>query len=393
MYPSRKSRLERQRKTKRNPLGISRVWVSLIITAVAIAGGLFISLPHLLDRFEPPPEKTNVSDEQPPPPSESSVTLSFVGDVMMSGRVEALLREKSFAYPFVHTRSLFQQDTLTIANLETPITLKGTPAANKEYVYKSPPEALDAMKKAGIDLVNLANNHSMDQGVDGLLDTMTALKEREIAYVGAGEDDTQAFAPVIIERNDMKLAFIGVSRVIPEVSWYAGTNKPGVAATYDPARVLQAISKAKTSADLVVVIAHWGKEREQQAADYQKTLARQYIDAGATLVIGGHPHVLQGIEAYGDGWIAYSLGNFIFTRSQTPQTWETMILQASCSKNKPCALTMQPYHAELGQAVPMNAEQGEALRKRLEKLSPGVQIDQDGTITSTSDSKVKLPNQ
>ncbi|MCK9910463.1 CapA family protein, partial [Microbacteriaceae bacterium K1510] len=112
-------------------------------------------------------------------------------------------------------------------------------------------------------------------------------------YVGAGHDATRAFAPVIVERNGVKLAFFGFSRVVPEVSWYAGKNKPGIAVSYDPKLAVEAIRAAREQADLVVVIAHWGKEREDYPVDHQKELARAYIDAGADLIIGGHPHVLQ----------------------------------------------------------------------------------------------------
>jgi poly-gamma-glutamate capsule biosynthesis protein CapA/YwtB (metallophosphatase superfamily) len=310
---------------------------------------------------------------------EPTVTLSFAGDTMMSGHVETRLRENGFDFPFVHVTSLFQQDDFTVANLETPVTTRGTPAA-KTFVYKSPPEAVPAMKAAGIDLVNLANNHSMDQGVQGLLDTFRVLDENGIAYVGAGADAARAYAPVFVERNGITIAFFGFSRVVPEVSWYAGKNKPGLAVSYDPTRAVEAIRTARPEADLVVVIAHWGKEKVDVPVDHQKELARAYIDAGADLVVGGHPHVLQGFESYRDKWIAYSLGNFIFTRAAEPKTWETMVLQATCTKQGACTLKMLPYHAELGQAVPMNEADGAHLLKRIESISTHVRIDPDGSV-------------
>jgi poly-gamma-glutamate capsule biosynthesis protein CapA/YwtB (metallophosphatase superfamily) len=311
--------------------------------------------------------------------SDPTVTLSFAGDTMMSGHVETRLRENGFDFPFVHVTSLFQHDDVTVVNLETPVTTRGTPAA-KTYVYKSPPEAVPAMKTAGIDLVNLANNHSMDQGVEGLLDTMRVLDENEIAYVGAGADAARAYAPVLVERHGITIAFFGFSRVVPEVSWYAGKNKPGLAVSYDPARAVEAIRAARSKADLVVVIAHWGKEKVDLPVDHQKELARAYIDAGADLVVGSHPHVLQGVESYHGKWIAYSLGNFIFTRAAEPKTWETMVLQATCTKQGDCTLKMLPYHAELGQPVPMNEADGARLLKRIESISTHVRIDPDGSV-------------
>jgi poly-gamma-glutamate synthesis protein (capsule biosynthesis protein) len=313
------------------------------------------------------------------------VLLSFVGDVMMAGRVGELLEDKGYGYPYGYVRELFQHDDYTIANLETPVTLHGTPVAGKAYVYKSSPQAIPALQEAGVDLVNLANNHSMDQGESGLVDTFRALEENGVAYVGAGADESRAYAPVYVERKGMTIAFLGFSRVVPHVDWYAGKNKPGVAASYDPAKAVEAIRGAAENADLVVVIAHWGAERADYPVDHQKQLARAYIDAGAHLVIGGHPHVLQGLERYQNGWIAYSLGNFIFTRSTYPKTWETMILQAACSKEAGCELTMLPYYTELGRPVPLHGQDGAKLLQRVESLSFNVRIHPDGRIEATGE--------
>lgn len=332
--------------------------------------------------------RSNHSGAQPPmqPVAESgnagepSVHLTFVGDTIMTGHVETLLKEKGFDFPYAYVKQLFTQDDLTIANLETPVTKRGVPASNKEFVYKSPPEAVPAMKASGIDLVNLANNHSMDQGEEGLLDTFQALDQSDIPYIGAGQDATRAYAPVFVERSGIKMAFLGFSRVVPEVSWYAGKNKPGIAVSYDPKLAVEAIRTAKNQADLVIVVAHWGKERQDLPVDHQKELARAYIDAGADLIIGGHPHVLQGFESYKNKWIAYSLGNFIFTRASEPKTWETMVLQANCTKAGECKLNMLPHHAELGQAVPMNEQDGAKLRERIESISTDVTIDANGNV-------------
>ncbi|GAA4700500.1 CapA family protein [Brevibacillus fulvus] len=327
----------------------------------------------------------NIPQNSPAPiePSKQEtkeVTLHFVGDVMLSDKVEDLLEQKGYDYPYLYVKTLFQQDDLTIANLETPVTERGTPAANKQFVYKSSPAGLPPMKAAGVDLVNLANNHSMDQGTEGLSDTFQHLTDQQIAFVGAGMNADQAYAPVMIERNGITMAVFGFSRVVPEVSWYAGANKPGVAASYDPQRAAEAIREARDKADIIIVLAHWGQEKVDHPVDHQISLAHAYIDAGADLVVGCHPHVLQGFEAYKGKWIAYSLGNFIFSRAVQPKTWESMVLQAQCSQNGGCRLTMLPYHAELGQAVPMDETDGAKLIKRVESISRDVQIDLSGRV-------------
>ncbi len=388
MIQSRADRIKADREKKRRRLRRIMVASGALLTVFLIAAvGVFVKM----DANQPAPnpnkqsetgqkEQSNESNAEPGDNSEPVVQLSFVGDVLLDGHVETLLKEKGYAFPYTHVADMFQQDDYTIANLETPVTQRGNPVTPKQYVYKSPPEAIPALREAGVDLVNLANNHSMDQGQEGLLDTISVLNENEIQYVGAGADAKRAYAPVVVERNGVKMAFLGFSRVVPEVSWHAGKNKPGVAATYDPTDAVEAIRSAKKVADLVIVIAHWGKEKVDHPVDHQKKLSRAYIDAGADLIIGGHPHVLQGFESYQGKWIAYSLGNFIFTRSAHPKTWETIVLKASCTKNGDCNLQMQPYHAELGQAVPMDQEAGAKLLDRIESISANVRIERDGSV-------------
>ncbi|CAH0117618.1 hypothetical protein PAE9249_00078 [Paenibacillus sp. CECT 9249] len=314
------------------------------------------------------------------------IKLTFTGDVLLSGKIDKLMREHGYDYPYRYVAPIFQQDDLTVVNLETPVTERGTPAVDKMFVFKSSPKAIPALAEAGVDAVNLANNHILDQGVEGLFDTIDALDEADIKHVGAGKDADSAFRPVYFERKGMKIALLGFSRVVPEVSWKASAKRPGVAETYDSTRAVEAIRAAKEEADIVLVMVHWGEEKKDLPNKFQKTLAHQYIDAGADLIIGSHPHVLQGFEQYKGKWIAYSLGNFIFTKSSHPKTWETAIMHAECSKDGNISLRLTPYHAELGQAVPMDEETGKALLRRVSDISFGAKVRDDGTIVALSDS-------
>nr|WP_275444506.1 CapA family protein [Paenibacillus sp. ACRRX] len=314
-------------------------------------------------------------------PTGDVVRFTFVGDIINAGKVADVVAKSGYHYPYSYVKSIFQQDDLTIANVETPITKRGVPAQHKEFVYKSSPKMASAMKEAGIDVVNLANNHVMDQGEEGLIDTFAALQGADIRYVGAGKNGIEAYQPVIVKRNGMSIAVLGFSRVIPDVSWYAGKNKPGLAATYDPTKALESIRKAKQAADIVIVVAHWGKEKVDYPVKHQQDLAHAYIDAGADLIIGGHPHVLQGFEPYKGKWIAYSMGNFIFTRATQPKTWETMVLEAECTKNGTCKLQMHPYYTELGRAVPLIGTKGQALISRMESISFQTRVDRYGHVT------------
>jgi poly-gamma-glutamate synthesis protein (capsule biosynthesis protein) len=307
------------------------------------------------------------------------IQMAFVGDILLASGVEDLMKKNGFDYPYKDVRDYLVQPDLTIGNLETSVTDRGK-ILKKEYNYRSPPLALPALAEAGVDLVNLANNHVMDYGPEGLLDTIDHLDKTGIQHIGAGHDATEAFKPVIIEKKGIKIAFLGFSHIVPDVSWKAGVNHPGVADTYDYKAPVLAIQKARAQADLVVVITHWGVERTDTPVPYQTDLAHRYIDAGADLVVGGHPHVLQGFEAYKGKWIAYSLGNFIFTTNGIKETLETFVLNASCSIKHQCALNVVPIFTKYAKPEKMNPEQGQALFDRISNVSFHAQIQPNGQI-------------
>ncbi|NQX48093.1 CapA family protein [Paenibacillus tritici] len=314
--------------------------------------------------------------------SGGTVKLSFAGDIIFSGKAGELLQKKGYDYSYSALDGMFKKDDLTVVNLETPITTRGVGAKNKQFVFKGPPKALDALQSAGVDAVNLANNHTLDQGEEGLLDTLKHLSERGIPHVGAGKNSKEAYSAQFFERKGIKIALLGFTRVMPVIEWKAEAGKPGLASVYDSAEALRAIAAAKQQADVVVVVVHWGRERMEQYDKTQQAMGHSFIDAGADLVMGGHPHVLQGIEPYKGKWIAYSTGNFIFTRGSVPATWETAVFQAECSKQGQCSLKLKPMDAELAQPVPMNEADGQLLLHRVESISSGlIQIRNDGTVT------------
>ncbi|MCV4232605.1 CapA family protein [Virgibacillus sp. LDC1] len=311
------------------------------------------------------------------------VVMHFAGDTLFSGKVEDALKNHGYDYPYKHLGTAFLEDDLTVLNLETPVTNGGVGAANKKFVFKSSPDVLPALRDAGVEAVNLANNHILDQGQEGLLDTLKHLKDHDIRYVGAGRNEEEAFAPQYFELQGMTVALLGFSRVLPETTWYALENRPGVAGAYDHVlpKAVKAIQAARSKADLVVVIAHWGEELHKAPNVHQINLSRAFIDGGADLIIGGHPHVLQGLEQYKGKWIAYSTGNFIFTKSSNEDTWKTAVFQASCSNQGDCDLKLTPYRTEIGQVIPLEGKEAEDLLKEVEKRSVGgVKIALDGEV-------------
>ncbi|WP_052487578.1 CapA family protein [Gordoniibacillus kamchatkensis] len=307
------------------------------------------------------------------------VRMAFVGDVLLADTVEKLLLQNGYDYPYQNVKQLLSEPDVTVANLETPVTEGGT-KQSKEYVYRSSPLALPALKESGIDVVNMANNHIMDYGAAGMLDTMKYLDQNGIEHVGTGHNLEEALKPVFITKQGIKIAFLGFSRVVPDNTWKASAKQPGVADTYNYTVPVETIRKTKEQADLVVVLAHWGTERKDTPDPVQTDLAHRYVDAGADLVVASHPHVLQGLEAYKGKWIAYSLGNFIFTTNDVAKTWETIVLQAECGKTGDCSLRAVPILTKWAKPEPMVEPAGSELLQRLSGLSFRSRIEAGGSV-------------
>lgn len=194
---------------------------------------------------------------------------------------------------------------------------------NKKFTLRAAPIAAQALKKAGIRVVTLANNHSMDFGPLALRDTLTALNENDILSTGAGMDLADARSPAFLKVKGRTIAFLAYSLTFP-LEFFASAGRPGTAPGYGDF-VRSDIEKARRSADLVVVSFHWGAELMTAAKDYQIELGCNAIDWGADLVLGHHPHVLQELQVYQGRLIAYSLGNFVFG-SESNRTNDGMIL-------------------------------------------------------------------
>ncbi len=261
----------------------------------------------------------HAADQQPP----AEITIAAVGDLMLGGRAEPFLKQFGPDYPFRDMMPVLRTADLIAGNLESAISTHGTAVKNKTFTLRADPLAARALKSAGIRVVSLANNHSMDFGPIALRDTLDALNENEILYTGAGMDLEDARAPAIIKINGRTLAFLSYSLTFP-LEFYASARQPGTAPGYGDF-VKADIEKVRPLADLVIVSFHWGAELLTAAKDYQIDLGHKAIDWGADVVLGHHPHVLQELEVYKGRLIAYSLGNFVFG-SESNRTNFSMIL-------------------------------------------------------------------
>jgi poly-gamma-glutamate capsule biosynthesis protein CapA/YwtB (metallophosphatase superfamily) len=308
------------------------LWVTFILV-ISLSGCMNQPLPTLIvlptnaaitdtPTASPIPDTPTPTDTPTQTPTETAtptgiVSLMAVGDIMLGRSVGDKISTQGPQVVLAGVRSVLDSADVIIGNLECALT-NNDQAVDKAYTLKGTPESAAALE--GFSLVSLANNHAMDFGYSGLLDTQAALLSQGIASVGAGINATEAHTPVFLERNGVRLAFLAYADVPKENGgfdaslWTATNTSPGIAWA-DPEQITADVSAAKSQADVVIVLLHAGYEVDayiHPVTPQQQSLAHAAIDAGAALVIGSHPHVLQRIEQYHGGLIAYSLGNFVF---------------------------------------------------------------------------------
>ena len=258
----------------------------------------------------------------------AAVRVVSGGDVMSDRGVKAYAKQYGADAVLSGVAPQLEAGDAAWVNLEGPISTVGTPTAGKDYTFEGSPAMAGALAGAGIDVVTLANNHAVDYGPSALLDTIKNLKAAGIKVAGGGRDFAAAHTPALIKtKAGATIAFLGYDDVI----WpgYAATaTQAGIAeAVTDMEQVKSDIREAKKNADFVVVAFHWGYEYEHYPIAQQTSEGHAAIDAGADLVIGHHPHVLQGFEAYHGRLIAYSLGDFVFDHYSV-ETGQTVLVDA-----------------------------------------------------------------
>lgn len=299
---------------------------------------------------------------------EQSVTFAAVGDIMLDRDVRKVGLQRGWEYIFAEVAPHLNQIDLTFANLESPIGDKG----HFINMFQAPPEAMAGLVYAGLDVVSLANNHTLDYHHAGMFETMRLLDKHQIAWVGAGENLDGARVPLIKEVNGVKIGFLAYTEMWfvharEPISWRATDDEPGVVPA-ELSIISQDIKRLQESVDCVIVSIHWGKEYDSKANEEQERLARAMIDSGADIVLGHHPHVLQGIEFYKRGVIAYSLGNFVFDLN-IPKTWETMILEFTLSPSGPLDMNIVPAYIFGVQPRILEGSHRDSLYRQIRNLS------------------------
>ena len=242
--------------------------------------------------------------------SAEEIVINAVGDIMLAGRWTSVFKKKGYDFPFAGIRAELSGADINLANLESPIARSGKEYTKKKFRFLAAPEVARALAGARFNLVTLANNHSMDYSRQALLETMANLDASGVNWIGAGTDLNSARMSAYYRIKGKIVAFLGYSLTQP-VEFFASNYRAGTAPGWEHI-YSRDIKVAKARADYVVVSFHWGKEGQGSVADNQRFAAHRAIDAGADVIIGHHPHVLQGVECYNKGIIFYSLGNFAF---------------------------------------------------------------------------------
>ena len=261
--------------------------------------------------------------------SSGDASLIFVGDIMVAETPGELIARGED--PFQPFAALLSSHDVRIGNLECVVATTGT-AEEKPYTFRADPRTLPVLKRH-FDAVSLANYHSGDFGKAAFAEQLALMDTAGLPYFGGGRDATAAHAPWIVERNGVRIALLGYVEFKPR-SFEADASRPGVAWSGEDDDVIEDIVAARRvhRADIVIPFMHWGWEDEPDPSPRLRAFARRMIDAGADMVVGGHPHVTQGAEYYRGKPIIYSLGNFLFNGFDTPATTTGWVLSAKVDR-------------------------------------------------------------
>lgn len=297
-------------------------------------------------------------------PQDSTVNLMFAGDVTLAENFKDVMGSK-YAQTFANLPEYKQAD-LAMVNLENPLTRATIQMPGKQFNFKADPESVEVLKSGGIDIVTLANNHTMDYDAAGLKETISTLDAAGIEHVGAGNDMTQARRPQIVDVKGLRIAYLAYWGD----EYGADVNQPGVNNIREE-HIAEDIRAIRDQVDWVVVNYHWGQELADFPADWQTKLAHFTIDQGADLVVGHHPHVLQGAEIYKGRAIAYSMGNFIFGGNSRTD-YDTAILRVAL-KDKQMKVDFLPVEVKNYQPQLIQGDRAKDVLNHLTQVSTSFQ--------------------
>ncbi len=312
-----------------------------------------------------------------------AVNLIFGGDVTLTDAYTDKVG-KNHKWAFSQLEE-FRQADVSMVNLEAPFTSAAQPLPGKMFNFKAPIENVQVLQSGGIDIVNLANNHAMDYQSAGLLETTQTLQKAGIQSIGAGENIKAARRPVIMDVKGKKIAYLGYY----DADLHAATAQGAGTNPRHNDRVAADIKALRQEVDWIVVNYHWGEELAKYPGDWQIDLARFTVDQGADLVVGHHPHVLQGAEVYKGRPIVYSLGNFIFGGNSTSD-YDTAALKVSL-KDQQMRVEFLPIQVRGYQPRVVNGQAGQQILGQITGVSDIFQQPMTGTMTLNTTTNQVVP--
>lgn len=317
--------------------------------------------------------------------SDDCVTLSFAGDILFDPNYAVMnrIRQNGGAISGVIGDSLLgylRGADISVVNNEFPYSNGGAPLEEKTFTFRAEPSSASLLIDMGVDLVTLANNHAYDYGPNALMDSVSTLDNVSIAHAGAGANIDDAAHPVYYTaQNGIKIAIIAATQIErfdnPDTKG-ATDSSPGVFRCLDITRLQTEIRQAKETGAFVIVCIHWGTENMEEIDWWQEKQGPEIVQAGADLIIGAHPHILQKI-GYIDGVpVVYSLGNFLFNSKRV----ETALVNATVYADKSVKLKFVPAIQEGCNVNEAVGEDRAVILSHMREISPGISIDEDGNI-------------
>lgn len=318
----------------------------------------------------PPGSVATTTTQRGPLGSGEPVTLAFAGDVTFQGLEESAAAGRIDLLDAI-APTLGAAD-LTVVNLEAALTEGGTPES-KRFTFRVPASALDVLGAAGVDVVTMANNHGMDFGPEGLEDSLEIRDRSELAVIGIGRDEQDAYRPHVVEIRGQRIGVISANDVFDDhlrARWVASDDRPGVASTEEPEqdRFVAAVRALRAEVDTLAVYLHYGLERQTCPNDRQKALVDMLVDAGADIIVGTHAHRLQGMGFRGDTFVAYGLSNFVF-RAPSEEGRRSGVLRVTATGRRIDSHDWAP--ARIGARlvpVPLTGDDEAAARRSMDEL-------------------------
>ena len=359
-------------------------WIALAIAALAVVAIIALAA-HALGGVvsgESTPAEPSESDSSAAASDQAvkatgpySISFCTTGDLIFWREVADYIDKNGGASALANIDEHLAAADVTIANVESPLSKdESEPIIDKDVYIIGRPSAIEGIKNSGIDLASLANNHIMDYTGPALKDTLEALDGAGVKHAGAGMTEAEAEKPAEMEVDGVSIAFFSWTDIVPDF-FLAHEDEPGVvSARMNMADACKRVREAKATHDIVIVSMHWGVEYEDYITDYlQSEPAHQLVDAGADVIVGNHPHVMEGIEFYKGSLIAYAHGNCVFWQKYD-HIHESILVDFDITEHGIENVVVTPLYLDDTYGIPdfaTGAQASETL-ERLEEISEGM---------------------